>query len=194
MNRNRKSTDLIHQLGEPLPLPYRPSANIVKEETEENSPEDPPATLAEPIRRRHFAFRRQLEDSKTESPQQVPLQVPLPLWRNHALDETTESTILDSIEKRVEQLRRADSSESRSKLEQIDKQLEEIDKQLEELLQKQQEGSIVQELERLQQMADVPRKERKLHVLIIVVAALAIAALTSLFLSNLTYDYCYYFC
>lgn len=187
MNRNRKTTDLIHQLGEPLPLPYRPSANIVKEETEENSPEDPPATLAEPIRRRHFAFRRQLEDSKTESPQQVPLQVPLPLWRNHALDETTESTILDSIEKRVEQLRRADSSESRSKLEHIDKQLE-------ELLQKQQESSIVQELERLQQMADVPRRERKLHVLIIVVAALAIAALTSLFLSNLTYDYCYYFC
>lgn len=177
MNRKRKSIDVLAQLGEPLPLPYRPSS-IVKEEVEEIEPEVQP-------RRRHVPlFTRERDEA-----------VPLPLWRARPEEEleTNTQTILDVIIHKIEELRAVtgDDDENALKL---------IEKQLDEMLKKK-EDSLAEELKRLQEVAGTEGEKsggsRTLSILeltVLLVALLVIVGYVSYTLGGMSYDYCYYNC
>lgn len=187
MNRkSRKSTDVIAQLGDPLPLPYRTVSGQqhVKAEELELLELDP---SPEPVRRRQVPLFNYKEREEPNTPS-------LPIWHQRSGDET--ETVLDSIERKLAELRTEYTDEDQSKL-------QDIELQLEHLLERKQERSIVQELERLQQLnSRLMRTKTKfptpsqhtMTVAGVVAVVLILLGMVSMVLGSLSYDYCYYFC
>ncbi|EEQ38299.1 hypothetical protein EJF18_30857 [Clavispora lusitaniae] len=195
MNRKRKNFTLSAELGDPLPLPYRPTSAIKNEDDDSQAIESNDTSFIEPTRRRklpQLGYRdRLVEEKRVLSPRS------LPIWhqRTPSIETNTRYIHLDSIQRKIEQIREEFSDESGTELE---KQLEKIDQQLEDILEQRHENSLVEELKRLQQL-NVPSPSSrtstpKVGRLFLIALVLVLLAGVSFCAGQMSYEYCYYFC
>lgn len=191
MNRKRKNQVVAH-LGDPLPLPYRPASAV---KTEDESPDDSMESVLEVPRRRKFSplghRDRVLEETRVVSPRS------LPVWHQRAasLDKSAQLPSLASMERKIQQIRDefhdADDSETR----QLEEKLESLNHQLEDILEQRHENSLVEELERLQQLnPHLHPAENAMRRPYIIAMVVGVLLAVSFFAGQLSYDYCYYFC
>lgn len=193
MNRKRK-TPVVAHLGEPLPLPYRPASAI---KTEDENHDDSMETVLEVPRRRKFSplghRDRVLEETRLMSPR------PLPVWHLRAVswDHSPAVNVLPSLvnmERRIGQIREEFRDADEAETKQLERKLEGLDRQLEEILEQRHEHSLVEELERLQQLNPRLRRGGAAWVRYAAAAAVAVLLAASFCVGQLLYDYCYYFC
>lgn len=158
----------------------------------------PPAQHAEPVRRRIVSLPKREQKANDDY---VSSRLPLPMMRKQVRElenriRNEEDTILDSISRRIETLKQ--EIDSTDELNGDIAVLENIDQQLELLLQQRQETSIVDELARLQslntKLVNPKKAPNALKIIGIGTAAIILLCGVSLVMSNLAYDYCYYFC
>ncbi|GEQ68714.1 hypothetical protein JCM33374_g2382 [Metschnikowia sp. JCM 33374] len=95
MNRKKKSTEILAQLGDPLPLPYKANTTQIKNESAfEDFSGLPPSNAYEPIRKRRVFERRDFSGAglgpkptnpsrseRFERSDRHEEHVPLPIWR-----------------------------------------------------------------------------------------------------------------
>lgn len=172
MNRKRRNADVIAQLGEPLPLPYRPSTQTIKTEEEESETEIASDT---------FRPRQTLRFKDREVAR-------LPIWHSEV---DKENTVVHSIEQKLASLRLEPLSDA-----EIEK-LEKIDNQIEALVEQRRETGLLQELEKLQHTelaAECTTSSKWSLKIFLVILALILVGVSSFIAGNHSYEYCYYFC
>lgn len=153
MNKKTRKSEVIAQLGDPLPLPYKP--NIVGGKIKDEPLEDWSEERIEPIRNfnDNVLRRRQVLAVSQRGNERDIHDIPetflrLPIWRrSHSpgYNPVSDGDILDQIERNLHQLRSVDHDDG-DKL-----TLERVNAQVEELLQRRHERSLLYELERQQQ-------------------------------------------
>lgn len=197
MSRKRKSIDVLAQLGEPLPLPYRPTPpqtlqpEDIKEETSEGE-----VVAADTFRPRHVLLRHyQDRETRENRPR-------LPIWQHQRVPSQEiqqQQTVLDSIESKIASLK-ADL-ESGASIDADRLELEQIDLRLEHIIEQRLENNLMQELKRLQHQsggpnlaAAEPTKHRSIVVVILAVLIPLLAVVGSYVAGGYSYEYCYYFC
>lgn len=179
-------------LGEPLPLPYRPTSAV---KTEDDNPDESMDIALEVPRRRKISplghRDRVLEETRVLSPRS------LPVWHQKAasLDKSTKLPSLGTMERKIQKIREvfqdADDNETR----QLEEKLDDINQQLENILEQRHENSLVEELERLQQHnPHLHPTEEGTRRRYIIFAVIALLLASSFVVGNLSYDYCYYLC
>ncbi|WPK23850.1 hypothetical protein PUMCH_001100 [Australozyma saopauloensis] len=195
MSRKLRSSEVIEQLGEPLPLPYlvdTPKATKSGAVPNESNI-SPPNQLADHILRRKNRILS--GESRLEQVHQVkePVVYPLRLLRQ-AEAEVDKESILDEIERKIQLLKVdmknfKDSSSALIVLERINKDLDEIQ-------QWKQHDSILGELERLQNQTSAlenPGFSGRYRIAAVVTILACLLGL-SFFAGQYSYEYCYYFC
>ncbi|KAF3988458.1 hypothetical protein FT663_03310 [Candidozyma haemuli var. vulneris] len=206
--KHSRNSDLLAQLGEPLPLPYKPQQTSSSLKDEDSSDtilrHEPVRSVSEqPIRRRLFSSGYP-NDSRLSEPEASPPAPPtLPLWRRkYSIDKTPvepspSQAALDTIEQKIEELRNSCGSN-----EQIDKKIEgklrTIESDLDKLIEESREASILEELEKLQQLSKPLHESQKRSLNPKLVAAgvvlLVLFGTVSFWLGHMSYEYCYYWC
>lgn len=193
MSRKLRSSDVLEQLGEPLPLPYIVEASKQKEESEDSILS---SQFAEQIKRRKVRIPSSEGriDYRTDPVVAVndPFGFPFRLLRQN--DFEPDETVLDEIERKIMLMKQ----DFRTKKDLIADQdtLEEISRTLDEIHSRKHNNSILHELERLQEHGlsredASPMRRRKTLILV----AIAILLLIASFLAgHFSYEYCYYFC
>lgn len=190
MNRKRKSADVLAQLGEPLPLPYRPTSQSVKAEAEDE--ENNTEIISETFKPRQVLLRHSWERDHDTS------HTRLPVWQNRrvsSVESQIEETILDSIESKIASLRT--EIDSGNDLSSENELLEQINQQLERIIELRHENTLMHELKRLQHTTEGSSDTRrsKLSTLLISIIVLIVGlGVVSFLTGSGSYDYCYYFC
>lgn len=194
MNRKRKSVDVLAQLGEPLPLPYRPTSQSVKTEIEDEGNNS--EIISDTFRPRQVLLRhsrdREFESSRPR----------LPVWQNRrasSIEMNIEETILDSIESKIAGLRTEIVSGNDLAAEKDT--LELINKQLDRIIEQRQENTLMQELKRLQHsevnvagISGTGKSWTASSTLLLAVALFVLLGVLSFVANSYSYEYCYYFC
>lgn len=176
MNRKRRNADVIAQLGEPLPLPYRPSTQTIKTEEEESETE----IVSDTFRPRQTLRFKDRDVAR------------LPIWHSGVDKETL---VVHSIEQKLASLKLETLTDT-----EIEK-LEEIDNQIGALLEQRHETSLLQELEKLQHTepaaesttSSISSSKWTLKIFLVSLA-LIFVGVSSFIAGNHSYEYCYYFC
>lgn len=195
MNRKRKSVDVLAQLGEPLPLPYRPTSQSVKTEIEDEGNNS--EIISDTFRPRQVLLRHSRDrEFETSRPR-------LPVWQNRQVSSVEmhiEETTLESIESKIASLRT--EIDSGNDLAAEKETLELINKQLDRIIEQRHENTLMQELKKLQHSSDV-NVEKKCwtgkswtagSTLLLAVALVVLLGAVSFIANSYSYEYCYYFC
>lgn len=212
MNRKRKSTEILAQLGEPLPLPYRAHNTGIKSEFRRDEPPTiaagPAPIVYEPIRKKRLFERREVlgnRDLSFEAPTNDD-HVPLPIWRRDrgvlmtsAVSESdteenlgVQGTILDDLQQQLDLIKTL--YDSKDAIEADKKKLDKILASLQQLAEQKQQESIVHELERIQSQSRASSVESSKWKYAFWVLALFFLLLASFLAGQHSYEYCYYFC
>lgn len=204
--KHSKNSDLLAQLGEPLPLPYKPQSQLPKEEDSSDTilRHEPIRIISDPpLRRRIFSSGNSLPERQQARSELLPSPPPrIPLWRRKVSHEedalTGTQAALNTIEAKVRELR-----DSCSNNEVADRKLEaklrRIEQDLEKLIEESREASILEELERLQELSRGSIIERRPVLtlnqkLAIGIVTLCVFCAISFCLGHMSYEYCYYWC
>lgn len=187
MNRKRKSIDVLAQLGEPLPLPYRPTSQNVKAEIEDEGNDT--EIITDTFRPRQVLLRHSRDrDFETSHPR-------LPVWqsRRMSVELRIEDTLLDSIESKIASLRT--EMDNGNDLSTEKETLELINQLLERIIEQRHENTLLKELKKLQHDNDSVKVATTSRFTVILTTALvAFLAVISFIAGSYSYDYCYYFC
>lgn len=193
MNRKSKNSDIWAQLGEPLPLPYKPKLQAKADESTDTIVKHEPVRLASepPIRRRLFSGYNELRVSEPEVPPSPPR---LPLWRrNVSVGSSALVPTLNTIEQKIQELRSSCGNEAVDK--KIEAKLRAIEQDLDTLIEELKEASIMEELERLQHLRPAERNSHDQSTKLAAGAAVLLAfGAVSFWLGHMSYEYCYYWC
>lgn len=206
MSRKLRSSEMIEQLGEPLPLPYLTDKKPKNEGTDES-----PEVLSNPasdLKRRKVRIpsgpgfqstssNPGSSNTKNNGDAAISTRIdpvfPLRLLRQTDL-ELPEETILDELERKIA-LMKQDINSSKD-LEQDLAALQDISKTLDDIHNRKNNDNILHELERLQYQGEQFKKDSThgVHWLIIVVVTFVLLLVASFLAGQFSYEYCYYFC
>lgn len=193
MNRKRKSVDVLAQLGEPLPLPYRPTPpQTIKLEEVKDDTHETEQIISDTFRPRNVLLRY-FQDRDTEESRPR-----LPIWQNSrqlSNEFRPEETVLDSIEGKISTLRI--EMENGNGIDSEKEALDQINQQLEQIIEQRHENSLMQELQRLQHLNQTSTtKSGKSNYPLWLASAIFIILLgmASYTAGSYSYEYCYYFC
>lgn len=181
MARKRKNVDVLAQLGEPLPLPYRPTLSMKLEDVEEENDQNHP--VPDTFRPHSILLRYKERDTDESRPK-------LPIWHAPQRPRTAswEETLLDSIESKIAALRAEIGTFANSESERD--ALEKIELDLDAVLEKKHEDTLMQELKRLQHQNSAGNSHKGTFF----VVAILFFLVGSYIAASYSYDYCYYFC
>lgn len=207
MSRKLRSSEVLEQLGEPLPLPYMTESPKPIVDNTSNEPTQSSAnTLAQQMKRRKI--RISSGESRGESRGEVRVES-----RGESLGMGTEpsgmghrrlrqfekeierETILDKIQQKLVLLKLELSTDKDIQSERAI--LEYIYAELEEMLSRRNKNDILAELDRLKEQehekedSDTNSKWFRLVLIIAVVIAMLVISFLA---GHFSYEYCYYFC
>lgn len=193
MSRKARSSEVLEQLGEPLPLPYM--AEIPKQRVEEtpnetfNSSTNP---LAEQLKRRKV--RISSGEGRGDSPP-ASRDNPIKIRRLRQIEaEIEQDTIFDEIQRKLVVLKQKNISNPDFILD--ENAIEGISRSIDDLLNKYDENDILGEIDRLR-LQEGPlcnvQQNKKIWALLIIVAVSGLL-ITSFLAGHFSYEYCYYFC
>lgn len=194
MSRKTRSSEVLEQLGEPLPLPYMADLPKQKEEDSQNesflSSTNP---LAEQLKRRKV--RISSGESRGESPPLVSENTIKKRRLRQIEAEIEQETIFDEIQHKLVVLKQKSLSNTDLQLDQ--EPLQEISRTIDDLLNRYNENDILSEIDRLRvlevQSNPIPPQNTKLWASVIIFAVSCLL-ITSFLLGQFSYEYCYYFC
>lgn len=192
MNRKKKSAEILAQLGDPLPLPYR-AGPVKAEPSADDSP--PHLTLNEPIRRPRVFSEERLQNSQSAK-ETIPA---LPIWRREAdsslvlrpRETGTEPSVLDELQRRLETLR---TELAEDDLNEALGLLEKAVALLDDVLEQKHQQSIVHELERYQQLAAESKPPSGAMKAGLIALIFLISILVSFVAGHLSSELCYHLC
>ncbi|OBA20937.1 hypothetical protein METBIDRAFT_167410 [Metschnikowia bicuspidata var. bicuspidata NRRL YB-4993] len=215
MNRKRKSTDILAQLGEPLPLPYQANPHTIKSERSfEDSPPVPQPLAYGRIRKRRVSERRELLGLRNEefNGPNLDEHVPLPIWRrdrgsfstgSHPETEIEEDieqsvktpSVLDELQQQLDLLK--SMYDSKDALDADHRKFANVSASLQQIIEQKQQESIVHELERIQKQNKGLRSHQGVNSKWkagLWLLAFLLLLLASFVAGQFSYEYCYYFC
>lgn len=215
MNRKRKSTDILAQLGEPLPLPYKANTSHIKNENSFDEVESaPPPIVYEPIRRRRLFEKRNVLETRESRPEHPSFDehIPLPIWRrdrgssSSAIvpdsenegseeNEARELTIIDELQQQLDIIKTLYGSKDAIDADQGT--FSKLSAMLQKIIERKQQESIVHELERIQKLptqVDYIKQTNTRWRYGFWIGAIFLLLLSSFYAGQFSYEYCYYFC
>lgn len=193
MSRKTRSSEVLEQLGEPLPLPYM--ADLPRQRVEE-TPNTSSSPSTNPLSEHFKRGKVRISSGETRG-NSPPLSRDNPMKQRRFRQIETEleqETIFDEIQLKMAMLKQKHLLNSNLALD--EGALKGIKKTIDELLNRYNENDIFNEIDRLrlqEELLSSVQQNTKLWPFIIIVA-ISCLLIASFLAGQFSYEYCYYFC